>query len=92
MTEPRDTAGNPIPQPNERIGAMTDGSHPDTAPKTPKCVCCGADVPDYEPEYCCSGKDCGCGGGPIEPPLCANCPPYDFVPEPPTGAASEGRP
>ena len=22
-----------------------------------------------EPEYCCSGRDCGCGGMPIEPPL-----------------------
>jgi hypothetical protein len=36
-----------------------------------KCIICDKDVPDYKPEYCCSGKDCGCRGLPIEPPLCS---------------------
>lgn len=36
-----------------------------------KCFVCGVDVPDYEPEYCCDGRECGCMGMPIEPPLCS---------------------
>ena len=35
-----------------------------------KCIVCGKDVIGYEPEYCCSGRDCGCRGLPLEPPLC----------------------
>lgn len=40
-----------------------------------KCIVCGADVTDYEPEYCCTyismDMPCGCMGLPIEPPLCS---------------------
>ena len=35
------------------------------------CVICQKPVPDYVPEYCCSGEGCGCLGLPIEPPLCS---------------------
>ncbi|QUH21459.1 hypothetical protein [Alkaliphilus sp. B6464] len=27
----------------------------------------------YEPEGCCSGRDCGCMGQPINPPICDEC-------------------
>jgi hypothetical protein len=37
-----------------------------------KCEICGADMPDYEPEYCCDGTMCGCMGMPISPPVCSN--------------------
>ena len=30
---------------------------------------CGSEL-DYEPMMCCSGKDCGCMGLPIDPPVC----------------------
>lgn len=36
-----------------------------------ECFVCGTPVPDYEPEYCCDGRECGCMGKPIEPPLCS---------------------
>lgn len=36
-----------------------------------ECIICGKEVPDYEPEYCCNGDDCCCGGLPVEPPLCS---------------------
>ena len=40
-----------------------------------KCYVCNADVPDYEPEYCCTYIDreypCGCMAQPLEPPLCS---------------------
>lgn len=38
-----------------------------------KCVICGSEVIDYEPEYCCSGYMCGCMGKPIDPPICEAC-------------------
>ena len=39
---------------------------------TGECFCCGKPMPDdYEPEYCCSGVECGCMGMPIEPPFCS---------------------
>jgi len=34
------------------------------------CIICGKPL-DYEPQYCCDGKDCGCMGGPVEPPVCS---------------------
>ncbi len=36
-----------------------------------QCIICGKEVPDYEPEMCCSGNECGCLGVPIEPCLCS---------------------
>ena len=36
-----------------------------------KCIICGTPVPDYKPEYCCPGHDCGCMGLPMEPPICS---------------------
>lgn len=35
------------------------------------CCICGKSMPDYEPVYCCSGKECGCYGMPQEPPICS---------------------
>lgn len=37
-----------------------------------KCMNCGTTI-DYEPEYCCDGRECGCRGLPIDPPLCDKC-------------------
>lgn len=34
------------------------------------CIICGKEL-NYEPQRCCSGRDCGCGGGPIDPPVCS---------------------
>ncbi|MNW37050.1 hypothetical protein D3C74_140810 [compost metagenome] len=34
------------------------------------CINCGT-LTDYEPEYCCEGRECGCMGLPIEPPICS---------------------
>ena len=39
-----------------------------------ECISCKeADVEDWIAEYCCSGRECGCMGLPIEPPLCDKC-------------------
>jgi len=35
------------------------------------CLICGEELKDYEPLMCCSGRDCGCMGMPIEPPICS---------------------
>lgn len=35
------------------------------------CIVCGAECPDYLPQYCCDGVDCGCCGLPVEPPFCS---------------------
>ena len=32
-----------------------------------KCVVCSAEI---EVRYCCDGRDCGCMGQPIDPPVC----------------------
>ena len=36
------------------------------------CMICNKELPDYEPQMCCSGQDCTCQGLPIEPPICSN--------------------
>jgi len=36
-----------------------------------RCLICNRPVPDYEPEMCCSGSDCGCMGMPTEPCVCS---------------------
>lgn len=36
------------------------------------CEFCGIAVPDFEPEYCCSGFECCCGGMPMEPCFCSD--------------------
>lgn len=36
-----------------------------------KCIICGKPELDYEPEFCCGGQDCNCGGQPISPCLCS---------------------
>lgn len=35
------------------------------------CEYCGEFVRGFEYEMCCSGRDCGCMGKPIEPCLCS---------------------
>ena len=35
------------------------------------CLICGKPVPDYVPEYCCSGHECACEGQPLEPCVCS---------------------
>lgn len=40
------------------------------------CSTCGADIQvpsDYEPEGCCSGRECGCMGREINPVFCSDC-------------------
>jgi len=41
--------------------------------KTPDyyCLICQKSLFDYEPEFCCSGQDCGCLGKPTNPPVCS---------------------
>lgn len=36
------------------------------------CEMCDKPLPDYEPQYCCSGHECGCHGMPTEPPICSD--------------------
>lgn len=36
------------------------------------CVICGDEVDDYEPETCCDGYQCGCGGGDVGVCVCDN--------------------
>ena len=43
-----------------------------SAEKVSACMICQKPVPGWEPEYCCSGADCGCGGEPIEPCVCSD--------------------
>ena len=38
------------------------------------CVVCGKEI---EVKMCCSGRDCGCGGQPIDPPVCDSNDCYD---------------
>jgi len=40
--------------------------------KSYRCLICQKPVLDYEPEYCCSGRDCGCRGQPMEPCICSS--------------------
>jgi hypothetical protein len=43
------------------------------------CMVCGEEFEGEEPVTCCSGRDCGCMGLPIEPIVCSNeC--YDNLP------------
>jgi hypothetical protein len=40
------------------------------------CITCGKEIEvedDYEPQYCCSGRDCTCMGQPINPVFCDEC-------------------
>jgi len=32
------------------------------------CIVCGTEI---EVRMCCSGRDCGCMGQPVEPPICS---------------------
>lgn len=36
------------------------------------CYVCGKDVEGYKPQMCCDGRECGCYGMPLEPPICSN--------------------
>lgn len=35
------------------------------------CIVCGKQVTDYVPQLCCDGRECGCRGLPIDPPVCS---------------------
>lgn len=35
------------------------------------CMVCGTDYMGEEPKRCCSGRECGCMGMPIEPLVCS---------------------
>jgi hypothetical protein len=37
------------------------------------CRSCEIEYEGQEPQTCCSGRDCGCMGQPIEPILCDDC-------------------
>ena len=43
-----------------------------------QCMICGKDIPDYKPQFCCDGFECGCMSMPIEPPICYEC--YNKLP------------
>ena len=36
------------------------------------CMICQKPIPDFKPEYCCDGVDCGCMGMPIYPCVCSD--------------------
>ena len=36
------------------------------------CMVCGKDFQGEEPKMCCSGRECGCMGMPIEPVVCSD--------------------
>jgi hypothetical protein len=38
---------------------------------TCRCMVCGEEFKGEEPEMCCSGRDCGCMGVPIDPIICS---------------------
>lgn len=40
--------------------------------KTEPCLICKKPVPDFVPQYCCSGMNCGCGGLPVNPCICSD--------------------
>lgn len=35
------------------------------------CFVCKEKMSDWKPQYCCDGRQCGCYGQPIEPPICS---------------------
>lgn len=35
------------------------------------CDVCDKPVYGYEAQYCCNGRDCACGGRPLEPCICS---------------------
>lgn len=35
------------------------------------CLICHRPVPDYEPQYCCDGRDCNCMAQPMNPCVCS---------------------
>ena len=37
-----------------------------------ECLICCKPVPDYEPSFCCNGRECGCMGQPTEPCVCSD--------------------
>lgn len=37
-----------------------------------RCLICDALVPNYIPEMCCSGEQCGCRGQPTNPCVCSD--------------------
>ncbi|MGE7545052.1 hypothetical protein [Sporosarcina newyorkensis] len=44
--------------------------------KESNCHACNKEikvVADYEPEWCCDGRECGCRGLPINPVFCDKC-------------------
>lgn len=44
--------------------------------KKDNCAGCNKEIEvfdDYEPQYCCSGFQCGCEGLPINPEFCSDC-------------------
>lgn len=60
------------------IKTKDDGHFDDIyrATKERKCYGCGKTIlvpKDYEPNFCCTGRDCCCGGEPINPTFCEEC-------------------
>lgn len=55
------------------MSSTKKSSKPTEVDPTAECMKCGTPVPDYEARYCCSGRECGCYGLPLEPPLCEEC-------------------
>jgi hypothetical protein len=49
-------------------------SHNSSKPNVVRCFCmvCGNEFQGEEPTMCCSGRDCGCMGMPIDPVVCSD--------------------
>ena len=57
------------------------------------CYVCGKPVPDYEPQWCCNGSQCGCRGLPVEPPFCSGeCEKKAMEPKPSKASGNQGEP
>jgi len=54
------------------------------------CVVCGKPA-DEASQFCCDGRDCGCMGLPIDPPLCSDECSDIFYNEPPGSDDTGGR-
>lgn len=36
------------------------------------CIICDKPIPEFTPVFCCNGRDCGCHGQPLDPPVCSD--------------------
>jgi hypothetical protein len=59
---------------SEQMPIDTTSSPNAAKPNVVRCFCmvCGNEFQGEEPKMCCSGRDCGCMGMPIDPVVCSD--------------------